>query len=78
MVYIVSGYVIVRHQGSYGRDPLGEETQSGTNHHDSLELGRSEEFGVEVNGSEEEQISQRFCLATEMRRLFRCLGGDSA
>ena len=31
------------------RDPLGgEETQSGTSHHDSRELGRSEHFGVEV------------------------------
>ena len=39
--YIMSGYVIVSHQGSYGRGPLGgEETQSGTRHHDSRELGR--------------------------------------
>jgi hypothetical protein len=30
------------------RDTLGEETQSGINNHDSLELGRSEHFGVEV------------------------------
>jgi hypothetical protein len=31
------------------RDPLGgEETPSGINNHDSLELGRSEHFGVEV------------------------------
>jgi hypothetical protein len=42
-VYIMSGYVIVSHQGSYVRDPLGgEETQSGTRHHDSRVLGREE------------------------------------
>ena len=46
-VYIMSGYVFVSHQGSYCRDPLGgEETQSGTSHHDSFELGRSEHFRV--------------------------------
>jgi hypothetical protein len=52
-IYIMSGHVIVSHQGSYGRDPLGgEETQSGTRHHDSRELGRSEHFGVEVRSDE--------------------------
>ena len=52
-VYIMSGYVVVSHQGSYRRDPLGgEETQPGTSHHDSRELGRSENFGLEVMSDE--------------------------
>ena len=52
-VYIMSGYVIVSHQASYGWDPLGwEETKSGTNHHVSLELGRSEHFEVAVRSDE--------------------------
>ena len=35
------------------RDLLGgEETQSGINNHDKLELGRSEHFGVEVRSDE--------------------------
>ena len=35
------------------KDTLGgEETQSGINHPDSLELGRSEHFGVEVRSDE--------------------------
>lgn len=46
-VYIMSGYVVVSQQGSFGRDPLGgEDTQSGTSHHDSCELGRSEHLGA--------------------------------
>jgi hypothetical protein len=35
------------------RDPMGgEETQSGTSHHDNRELGRSEHFGAEVRSGE--------------------------
>ena len=46
-VYIMSGYVIVSHQGS-----SEEKRQSGTSHHDSREWGRSEHFGAEVRSDE--------------------------
>ena len=51
-VYIMSGYVNVSHKGSFGRNPLGEETPSRTSHHDSRELGRSEHFGAKVRSDE--------------------------
>ena len=43
-IYIIQDMLLLAIRDSLG----GEETRSGINNHDSLELGRSEHFGVEV------------------------------